>query len=66
VVDEATQRLKCILDAKYESADLEQIVAQCTNLNNEQKQSLKELLNKYKALFDGTLGTWKGEEYNIE
>ena len=32
----------------------------------EQQADLKTLLEKYKSLFDGMLGHWKGEDYNIE
>jgi len=35
-------------------------------LTEEQQADLKTLLEKYKSLFDGTLGNWKGEDYNIE
>ena len=65
-VDEATARMKQILDAKYEPANLDQIVAECVNLNDEQKQSLRDLLEEYKHLFDGTLGHWSGDDYHIE
>jgi hypothetical protein len=35
-------------------------------LTSTQKKDLFTLLNKYSTLFDGTLGKWKGEPYNIE
>jgi hypothetical protein len=54
------------LDAKYESANLEEVVAGCTHLTEEQKEELYSLLKKHESLFDGSLGTWKGEDYNIE
>ena len=65
-IDAATKRMKQILDAKYEPADLKEIVNSCTHLDNEQQQSLQLLLNKYSNLFDGTLGHWSGDDYNIE
>lgn len=65
-VDEATMRIKDILDAKYEKADLDKVVASCTNLDNQQQQELKAILTKHEGLFDGTLGTWHDEPYNIE
>ena len=65
-VDEATKRIKGILDAKYEAANLDEVVAECKHLTDSEKISLRQILEKHKALFDGTLGSWKGEEYNIE
>ena len=63
---EAAERIKQILDAKYEPANLEEITANCTHLTDEQREDLFILLKKYESLFDGTLGTWKGEDYDIE
>ena len=61
-----TERMKTILDAKYEKANLEDLVAECKHLSEEEQASLLELLHKYEDLFDGTLGHWVGEDYNIE
>jgi hypothetical protein len=36
------------------------------NLNDEQREDLHRLLKRYESLFDGTLGQWKGEDYDIE
>ena len=63
---EAMSRVKRILDAKYEAADLKQVVAECTHLSKEQQEKLLEVLNKHKSLFDGTLGEWKNESRNIK
>lgn len=65
-LDEASQRIKNILDAKYDAADLNLIVNKCSHLTSFQKKDLFKLLTKYHSLFDGTLGKWKGEPYNIE
>ncbi|HSN67194.1 MAG TPA: reverse transcriptase domain-containing protein [Fusibacter sp.] len=65
-VDEATERIKKILDAKYEAADIKTIVSDCNHLSPNEQDGLYKLLMKYESLFDGSLGTWKGEEYNIE
>ena len=35
-------------------------------LKLEERQKLEVLLTKYKDLFDGTLGHWKEENYDIE
>ena len=34
--------------------------------NGRRKRQLHALLSKYEHLFDGTLGTWQKEPYNIE
>jgi hypothetical protein len=65
-LEEAAERIKRILDAKYEPANLEEIVANHDHLSDEEKEGLYSLLKKYESLFDGSLGTWKGEDYNIE
>jgi hypothetical protein len=65
-LDDATERIKHILDAKYEAANLQEIANSCTHLSDDEQQSLHMLLNKYNSLFDGSLGTWTGEPYNIE
>ena len=61
-----TERIKTILDAKYEKANLEEVIATCKHLSEHEQASLLELLNKYEDLFDGTLGHWVGEDYNVE
>ncbi len=65
-MEEATERMKRILDAKYEPANLDEVVSNCETLDSTQKDKLKELLCKYASLFDGTLGHWQGEEYDVE
>ena len=65
VVD-ASDRLKRILDAKYEAADLEAVCRSQDQLNDEERQMLLQLLTKYKHLFDGTLGKWNGTKVELE
>jgi hypothetical protein len=65
-VDDATEHIKRILDAKYDPADLQKIVTDCTHLSPDEQQALHTLLNKHKILLDGSLGTWKNEQYKIE
>ena len=65
-VEEATDRIKQILDAKYEPANLDKVVEECSHLTKDERQKLRKLLEKYKELFDGTLGKWKNTQYNIE
>ncbi len=65
-IADATDRLKGILDAKYEKADLEEVVQEATYLSQEEQQKLLRLLQRYETLFDGTLGNWEKEKYDIE
>ena len=65
-VNEATDRIKSILDAKYEAADLEQVCSAQDHLAIAEQQKLLALLNKYKDLFDGTLGKWKHNPIELE
>ena len=65
-IDEATERMKGILEAKYEKANLDEIATSCTHLDSVKQQELKQILTKHETLFDGTLGTWKDELYDIE
>ncbi len=63
---EAMDQIKTILDAKYEPADLEEVVNSCTHLDIMEKELLLRLLTKYQILFDGSLGTWANEKLDIE
>ena len=65
-VTEATDRIKGILDAKYEAADLEKICSAQDHLKVEEQRKLFSLLDKYKDLFNGTLGKWNHEPVDLE
>jgi len=62
----AADRIKEILDAKYEAADLEQVCSNQKHQTKEQQQQLLDLLNKFEGLFDGTLGKWTQEPVDLE
>ena len=66
VVAEATSRISKILDAKYSPANLDEIAKENGKLTIKQKDQLLTLLNRHKPLFDGTLGRWHGDPYQIE
>ena len=56
-----------ILDAKYEKANLLDIVEdECAHLNPTEKLKLLELLTEFEDLFDGTLDDWKTEPVSFE
>ena len=65
-VRESTTRMKQILDATYEKVELHQIVSVCTHLSETEHRLLHNAVQEYETLFDGTLGFWNHEEYNIE
>ena len=65
-ISDATERIKTILDAKYEAADLEKVCTAQDQLNLGQQQKLLTLLNKYADLFDGTLGKWNHDPIELE
>jgi hypothetical protein len=65
-VRESTTRMKQILDATYEKTELTQIVSECTHLSKTERRLLHTVLQEYESLFDGTLGSWNNEEYDIE
>ena len=65
-LQEAADRIKSILDAKYEPANLDEIAQSCSHLTQVEQLKLKTLLEKYQSLFDGSLGTWVGDPYEIK
>ena len=60
------ERADRILDARYEAADLPDIVNQCANLNLSERDELLTLLRRYETLFDGTFGNWKLKPVSLE
>ena len=65
-VQDSLSRIKKILDAKYEPANLNEVVEECSHLESNERHQLYELLHKYEDLFDRTLGKWKCEDYKID
>jgi hypothetical protein len=66
-MQEATQRVVHILDAKYDKADLQSVVStNCTHLILHNQNKLLELLIEFEELFDGTLGDWNTEPVFFE
>ena len=64
---EATQRVVKVLDAKYEKADLNAVIADnCKPLSVPDQEKLLKLLTQFEDLFDGTLGDWNTELVSLE
>jgi hypothetical protein len=64
-VVKAIAQMKQILEAKYEQVDIKEGVAWCKHLSNTEQQQLFAVLSRFKSLFDGTLGHWNNEHYDI-
>jgi len=54
------------LAAKYSKANLKEVVDTMKLLQGDDPKYLLDVLRKYKELFGGTLGKWKGVSYHIE
>ena len=65
-MSETTERIKKILDSKFEPANLEEVAAANPELDKGQRQKLLRLLRKHYRLFDGTIGKWNGPDYKVE
>ena len=58
--------MKRVLDAKYSKADIKTIAESSTHLDPQEINELYILLKKYEFLFDGNIGTWHGNSYDIK
>ena len=65
-VRNSTNRIKKILDASYEKANLKSITSKLKYLSEEEQLLIFKLLRKHETMFDGTLGNYTGTEYKIE
>lgn len=63
---EAEERHRQILDADYSKVDIQEYVNNIKHLNEDDKQKLKEVLNKHPKLFQGGLGTLKIKPVKLE
>jgi O-succinylbenzoate synthase len=53
IVD-SIDRMKQILEAKYEAANIKNVVAGCKNLSTTEQKQLFAVLTRFKSLFNGT------------
>ena len=58
--------MKRILDAKYSKANIKTIAESSTHPDPQERNELYTLLKKYESLFDGNIGTWHGNLYDIK
>ena len=54
------------MDRKYQAVSPEEVVQQLNHLDGSQKRQLKAVFEKYKKVFDGTLGCHPTAEIDIE
>jgi hypothetical protein len=67
IMKKANKHVERILDAKYEQADLRQVICEnCTHLSAYDWARLLRLLREYEHLFDGTLGTYNDTPVKLE
>jgi len=55
-----------ILDAKYESVQIDDVVNQLEHLTIQQKADVKQVLSEFTKLFDGTLGVYPHRKFHID
>jgi hypothetical protein len=65
-MEEATEKGCTILEAKYEAANLRQICNKSSHLNSAKQERLFQLLNSHELLFNGKLGNWQEDTYDID
>ncbi len=65
-LEEQTDRIRRILDAKYAPADLREVCSEQQHLSPNEQEKLYDLLDTYKQLFDGSLGRWQGSDVELE
>ena len=55
-----------ILDAKYDAVAIDEVVKQCTHLDDQHQADLKEVLEKFPKLFSGKLGVYPHRKFHID
>ena len=65
-VQNATKRVKKILDANYHKANVVKVTNNCKHLVTSEQAMLLSLLKHYEPMFDGTLGQCRGPDFKIE
>jgi len=65
-VEQDTERLSSILDAKYAPTDVAAFANEQKHLSSDERSDLFNLMKRHESLFDGSLGQWTGEPYHIE
>lgn len=60
------ERIQDISKSKYCPVELTKIVTEGTHLEPTEQRQLLRLQQKYKDLFDGTLGIWKNDPIELE
>ena len=60
------EHTKTMNDNDYKPVDLKEYCREQAHLTEEQQEQLLTLLLKYEDLFEGGLGTWKGEQVELE
>jgi Aspartyl protease len=65
-VEDTTEQIRKILDAKYQATNLEKVCLAQSHLKYQQQRKLFDLLSKFSNLFNGTLGKWNQDPIKLE
>jgi Reverse transcriptase (RNA-dependent DNA polymerase) len=65
-ITNSVDRIKHILDAKYERANLREIAQSAEHLCQRHRDPLYTTLKRHEELFNGSLGKWNMQDYDIE
>ena len=63
---ESTESMVNIIDNTYAKEEFEQIAANATHMNDDQRTELLGLLNYFEERFDGTIGYWDTYPFDFE
>ena len=63
---DSMQRTCKILDANYQKSDLSKVVSDSKHFSGNKQSMLRDVLNKYEFLFNGTLVNWKTRPVDVE
>ena len=66
VENKVTTQMTRILDAKYEKANLAEVVAESEHLTLDKLSKVLAVLTRYENIFDGGLGRWKTTPVKLE
>ena len=66
IIKSSNDHVLCILDVCYKKADLSSIAHEVETLNQVEQSKLLKVLENYKDLFNGTLGTLKTKPLKLD
>ena len=61
-----TERMVKMFESNYAKAELEQLAANTTHMNAEEKNQILGIIKDFEDLFDGTLVEWDTESVELD